>query len=76
MLFLSGHESWSETFFGSANNPPPPPLPPHLHISRAVDPTLGDAETCSSFPGAASPSQSVQDLLQELAEKKLMKNIL
>ena len=24
MLFLSGHESWSETFFGSANDPPPP----------------------------------------------------
>ena len=55
---------------------PPPPLPPHLQASRAVDPTLGEAETSSSFPGAASPSQSVQDLLQELAEKKLMKNIL
>ena len=54
---------------------PPPPLP-HLQASRAVDPTLGEAETSSSFPGAASPSQSVQDLLQELAEKKLMKNIL
>ena len=75
MSFLSGHESWSETFFGSANDPPPP-LPPHLQASRAVDPTLGEAETSSSFPGAASPSQSVQDLLQELAEKKLMKNIL
>ena len=75
MLFLSGHESWSETFFGSANDPPPS-QPPRLHVSQAVDPTLGDAETCSSFPGAASPSQSVQDLLQELAEKKLAKNIL
>ena len=76
MLFSRGHESWSETFFGSANDPPPPSQPPRLHVSRAVDPTLGDAETCSSFPGAASPSQSGQDLLQELAEKKLMKNIL
>ena len=75
MLFLSGHESWSETFFGSANDSPPS-QPPRLHVSRAVDPTLGDAETCSSFPGAASPSQSGQDLLQELAEKKLIKNIL
>ena len=54
-LFLRGHESWSETFFGSANDPPPPP-PPHLQASRAVDPTLGEAETSSSFPGAASPS--------------------
>ena len=24
MLFSCGHESWSETFFGSANDPPPP----------------------------------------------------
>ena len=28
MFFSRGHESWSETFFGSANDPPlPPPSP-------------------------------------------------
>ena len=75
MFFSRGYESWSETFFGSANDPPPS-QPPRLHVSRAVDPTLGEAETCPSFPGAASPSQSGQDLLRESVEKKIMKNIL
>ena len=75
MLFSRGHESWSETFFGSANDPPPS-QPPRPHVSRAVDPTLGDAETYSSFPGAASPSQSGQDRRQELEKKDFMKDIL
>ena len=75
-LFSRGHESWSETFFGSANGPPYPSQPPRLHVSRAVDPTLGDAETYSSFPGAASPTQPRSRSLQILKKKDLMKDIL
>ena len=75
MLFLSGHESWSETFFGSANDPPPS-QPPRLHVSGAVHPTLGDAETYTSFPGAASPTQPGQDLTQVSEKKDLMKDVL
>ena len=74
-FFSRGYESWSETFFGSANDPPPS-QPPRLHVSRAVDPTLGDAETYSSFPGAASPTNLGQDLTRVLKKKDLMKDIL
>ena len=77
MLFSRGHENWSETFFGSANDPSlPPSQPPRLHVSRAVDPTLGDAETYSSFPGAASPTNLGQDLTRGLKKKDLMNDIL
>ena len=58
MLFLSGHESWSETFFGSANDPPPSPASPAWLSSCGS--YLGGSR---NFPGAASPSQSGQDLL-------------
>ena len=42
MLFLSGHESWSETFFGSANDPPPLPCPLTCIASPAEDQAQGE----------------------------------
>ena len=75
MLFLSGHESWSETFFGSANDPPPSPAPSPASLSSCGS-YLGGSGNFFKFPRSRLPLSSVQDLLQELAEKKLMKNIL
>ena len=71
---MSGYESWSETFFGSAKRSPPPPSPPpHLQAARAVDLTLGEAETSSSLPGAAAPSYRFKIVHEKLKRRILRK---
>ena len=75
MLFLSGHESWSETFFGSAKRSPPFPAPSPAGLSSCGS-DLGGSRKFFKFPRSCLPLSSVQDRLRELAEKKFKKNIL
>ena len=73
MLFLSGYESWSETFFGSANDPPPFPAPSPAGLSSCGS-DLGGSRNFFKFPRSCLPLSSVQDHLREFEEKKSKKN--
>ena len=46
---------------------PPLPLPLHLHVSEAVDPTLGDAGTYLKFPRSRLPHTALVKVSQTTA---------
>ena len=75
MLFLSGHESWSETFFGSANDPPPPSPLACMSLELWILP-WGMRKLIQVFPEPPPPHNLGQELLQVLKRKNLMKDIL
>ena len=54
--------------------PPSPSQPPHLHVSRAVDPTLGDAETYRVSPEPPPPLNLGQERKQVLRKRNFMKD--
>ena len=77
MLFLSGYESWSETFFGSANDPPPSlPCPLTCRPLELWILPWGMQKLTQVSPEPPPPHNFGQDLTEVLKKKDLMKDIL